>query len=274
MNRDASIRAFAAPSYRRNGMILMELLVGVAILALLMAILLPSLSLARQKARRMTCAANLRAVGHAFNLYKTSLGRYPCPGDRDPYKVFGSLWKPGVPGPFRPNTKLADIGDLAEALVHSSLGDPRALYCPSSLQSDPYAPTPYAKMVWNGRLISTWQTGQISYMYLVGLDYGRPESSFPDASGRPTFNPATESPERRVNRANSRAVLIGDRTVEIVPPNRSIPQSNHGREGGWFFFTTGDAQWWSWERLTAHPTVVYHWYWPRVGRDGAGKDGH
>ena len=29
-------------------------------------------------------------------------------------------------------------------------------------------------------------------------------------------------------------------------------------------FTTGDAQWWGWERLTAHPTRKYVWYWPRM----------
>lgn len=264
INRDVHFRILAPAARRRSGMTLIEVLVVVAILALLMAILIPSLGTARQKARRMACASHLRAVGNAINLYRSGLGRYPAPGDRDPAKVFGNSWRPGDPKPRRPTTKLAEIGDLAEALVYTSLGDPWAMYCPSSIQIDTHASKPYTHTTSGGQAVATWRTGRISYMYLVGLDFQRPDSTFPDAQGRPTFNPATESPERSINHANARAVLIGDRVVEIMPPYRNMAESNHGREGGWFLFTTGDAQWWPWERLTVHPTSMYSWYWPRM----------
>jgi len=256
--------------HRAGGVTLVELLVVVAILALLTATLLPSLAVARQKARRLRCANGLHAVGQALNFYKTGLGRYPSPGDRDPVRFFGFNWKPGDAVTFRPVSRLDDVADLADALVSSSLGDPRAFYCPSSLDSDPCAPKPYVRQGWTSQPIPTWRAGYISYIYLVGLDYRRPAAHFPDANGRPTFNPAVESPERRMNRVNPRTVLMGDRTVELVPPNRNIAGSNHGREGGWFLFTSGDVQWWNWERLTAHPTKIYTWYWPRVSSNSRG----
>lgn len=266
MDRDTNSTTRALAPLRSGGFTLIELLVAVAIIALLVALSLPSLAASRQQARRITCAGNLRATGQALHLYKTDLGRYPSPGDRDPAKVFGAFWQVGDPRSYRPPTKLAEIGDLAEALVARSLGDPRALYCPSSLDGDPHGPKPYLLRKVNGKFVPIWRTGHISYLYLVGIDYAHPEATFPGPDGQPTFDPATESPERRLNRVNPRTVLIGDRTVELVPPNRNIAGSNHDREGGWFFYTSGEVQWWSWPRLTAHPTSVYVWYWPRVSR--------
>lgn len=58
---------------RRRGFTLIELLVVVAIVALLISILVPALSRAKDQAKRAKCQANLRSIGHAVLLY---LGDY------------------------------------------------------------------------------------------------------------------------------------------------------------------------------------------------------
>jgi len=54
---------------KRKGFTLIELLVVVAIIALLISILLPSLSRARELAKRAVCASNMRGVGQGLHIY-------------------------------------------------------------------------------------------------------------------------------------------------------------------------------------------------------------
>jgi prepilin-type N-terminal cleavage/methylation domain-containing protein/prepilin-type processing-associated H-X9-DG protein len=59
---------------RRRGFTLIELLVVVAIIALLIAILLPSLSQARKRANTLTCMTNQRFLVNSYRLYYQESG--------------------------------------------------------------------------------------------------------------------------------------------------------------------------------------------------------
>ena len=67
---------------RKKGFTLVELLIVIAIIALLMGILMPALARVRMYAYRMTCGTNLSGIGKAILLYSNdSRGEaYPMPG--------------------------------------------------------------------------------------------------------------------------------------------------------------------------------------------------
>jgi prepilin-type N-terminal cleavage/methylation domain-containing protein len=54
----------------KKGFTLVELLVVIAVIALLMGILLPALNVAREQGRRTACLSNMRQVGLALTLYQ------------------------------------------------------------------------------------------------------------------------------------------------------------------------------------------------------------
>ena len=68
---------------KTNGFTLIELLVVISIIALLLAILMPGLQLAKAKAKNLLCATNLKGIVTAWHMYSGDNGEKLCgPGTR------------------------------------------------------------------------------------------------------------------------------------------------------------------------------------------------
>ncbi|MGB9625676.1 MAG: type II secretion system protein [Phycisphaerae bacterium] len=114
-----------------RGFTLIELLVVVAIIALLIAILLPSLSRAREQAKMTACATKVRALALAFVMYSAdNTGLLPgaC---RDAYADWGG--RANVFNPATPNDKRG-CGNFTNGTIYRYVGKydvKDALVCPS-----------------------------------------------------------------------------------------------------------------------------------------------
>jgi prepilin-type N-terminal cleavage/methylation domain-containing protein len=116
---------------------LIEMLVVIAVIAILAAILLPVFATAREKGRQAVCVSNARQIGAAFLLYTQDYdGNYPNNGD--PYLWVGKRWR-WLAMPY-----LA-IGQKQGANYSSQAGPSAILLCPSdTLSGTGYDATSYA----------------------------------------------------------------------------------------------------------------------------------
>ena len=106
------------------GFTLVELLVVIAIIGVLVALLLPAVQAAREAARRMSCANNLRQVGLALHNHHDTVGRFPLSNyirRMNPNVAINWGWLPQLL-PYMEQTSLHNIFDF-ELRPH----DPRNL---------------------------------------------------------------------------------------------------------------------------------------------------
>jgi len=128
------------------GFSLPELLVVMATITTLMAILLPSLGRAREQARRVACASNLRQIGLGLQMYAMdNEGQYPVE------ELCGN-----------------PQSILTGSLFPEYLANRDIFYCPSAAAIEPYAQSNEYGGPGGDSVINTdenWKRSYISYKY-------------------------------------------------------------------------------------------------------------
>jgi prepilin-type N-terminal cleavage/methylation domain-containing protein/prepilin-type processing-associated H-X9-DG protein len=124
------------PTYRPRGFTLVELLVVVAIVGMLLAMLMPSLSRARAQSRVSVCLSNLHEIGLGIQAYALQHNDAIPRGPAEPLPYFPDQgWDQWA-------TNQVWIGPLRAAqglgpLLAQDITQPRVLFCPADDSADP-----------------------------------------------------------------------------------------------------------------------------------------
>jgi prepilin-type N-terminal cleavage/methylation domain-containing protein/prepilin-type processing-associated H-X9-DG protein len=132
------------PKYR-SAFTLIELLVVIGIIAVIIAILLPALSKARESSNRTQCLSNLRQVGMAFRFYAMS--------NRDQVPLG---YRKGADGPQKQLNSMVYSGTAHRYVIFGwmyaagYMNSPKVFFCPSEINpqsmfnspSNPWPPGP------------------------------------------------------------------------------------------------------------------------------------
>lgn len=116
---------------RQRAFTLVELLVVIGIIALLISILLPALSRAREQGNRLKCLSNLRQLGAAFSMYADenkdyypSAARLPPGTKEEDWIWYDEKAHPGRPAPDKQQSRIAPyLGGFKDELFRCPSDD-------------------------------------------------------------------------------------------------------------------------------------------------------
>jgi len=109
---------------KKDAFTLVELLVVIAIIGILVALLLPAVQAARESARRMSCANNLKQCALALHNYHDTYRVFPGIGSssRRAFSILAKLL------PFAEQANLQDLIDFTAPIYTGAMGGPKTIH--------------------------------------------------------------------------------------------------------------------------------------------------
>ena len=207
----------------RKAFTLIELLVVVSIIALLVAILLPALSKAREQSRRVVCASNLKQIGMLLEYYCADYNSLYPPAHSTNYP-YGADWRPvsqggtggiGLIGVF---PYVFGVSDHREA--KSIYGNERMniFWCPNS-----FGRIKYSEETWRSSAFCSFGYNQYCSRTSASAIIG---DQSPIAKWQPIFSPLKNVPHTSSGQKSSNDwITFADVTIWGYP--EQTLKSNH-----------------------------------------------